>query len=321
MKNPRSEALPYFRTNEMMKSLDPSWASAENSMLNALVSRVEKIRLPDVSMHVEFGHVAVASPAQEVKDHLHTQMEIFRVESGQTTFFVADKPVRYRKGDVAMIPARTIHRWTNGKAASLFLAFMVSVEPASSQRSSLGYHIAGTLAAMNYRARHDEALMRALDGIWQETRGGRDDSLPICMGHLTVALTLLIRQLRDAAGYTMPHHSAALNERYVLAAQSYIRAHLSEELSVQRVADSVGVSARHLNRILSRGGLHSIGHCIERIRIEHALWLLRHGSYPIKTIAQLCGFRSTPYFSRVFRNHTGRPPSAIRHSIGKSASR
>jgi AraC-like DNA-binding protein len=312
VKKVRSDALPYFRTSEMMKSLDPSWASTENAVLSALVSRMGIIQLPDVSVQVEFGHVASATPRQEVRDHLHTQMEIFRVESGQTTFFVADKPVTYGKGDIAIIPARVIHRWTNGKAPSLFLGFMVTVEPASSQRSSLGYQLADAVAAVNYRANPDEMLSRALDGIWQEVRSGRDDSLHICVGHVTVALTLLVRQLREASGYTMPRNSAALNERYVMAAQAYIRTHLSEELSVQRVADAVGVSTRHLNRILSRAGLHSIGHCIERTRIDHAQWLLRHGNYPIKTIAQLCGFRGTPYFSRVFRNHTGRPPSAIR---------
>lgn len=51
---------------------------------------------------------------------------------------------------------------------------------------------------------------------------------------------------------------------------------------------------------------------IANARIEHAKGLLHSSDYPVKRIAELCGFCDTYFFSRQFRKKTGVCPSVYR---------
>jgi AraC-like DNA-binding protein/mannose-6-phosphate isomerase-like protein (cupin superfamily) len=305
---------PYIRTYQMTQVLEPLWARTENDMLADLVRRADPLRLPELSVRLDFAHIAAAKPRHEVGPHLHAQMELFRVEQGSATFFVENRKTILRKGDVGIMPARTIHRWNNGKSPVVFLGFTLTAEPLTDDRNSLGYRLPAAAAALNYRMNPDRAITRALDALVEELRAGRPDSVHACASHLNVAMTLSFRQLRSALDCALPAESVPRTERYVLAAQAYIRAHLSEPMSIQNIADSIGISARHLNRMFRQAGLGSIGQSIEKSRIEHAQWLLSRSNYAVKTIAKLCGYCDAPYFSRAFKNHTGQLPSAVRNS-------
>jgi len=307
---------PYIRTYQMTQVLEPAWAGAENDMLAELVRRMDVLRLPELSVRLDFAHIAAAKPRHEVGPHLHAQMELFRVESGSATFYVEERKTVLRKGDVGVMPARTIHRWNNANTPLVFLGFTLTAEPVSDDRTSLGYRIPAAAAALNYRLKPDPEITRALDALSEELAARRADSVHACASHLAVATTLSFRQLRDALKCSLPTETVPRAERYVLAAQAYIRAHLSEPMSIQNIADSIGISARHLNRMFGQAGLGSVGQSIEKSRIEHAQWLLKRSDYAVKTIAKLCGYCDAPYFSRAFKSHTGQLPSAVRNRAG-----
>ncbi len=54
---------------------------------------------------------------------------------------------------------------------------------------------------------------------------------------------------------------------------------------------------------------------LERLRISHALSLLRYTHQPIHVIAHKCGYRDANYFSRVIRKITSHPPKEFRGRI------
>lgn len=305
---------PYFRTIEMFQKLEPSWAKAENATLAAVVARMDTLRLPEMTVKLELAHIATAAAGHEVGAHLHAQAELFRVESGRVTFLVSGKKVVYRRGDIGILPSRTIHSWVNGSRNAVFLGTMFMAEPACGDRNSLGYRLAIVAEALGYRIKPDGEISRALDALWKEIQTPRIDSVNAGIAHLTTAFILSFRQLREALKHPIADEAEVLtlNERYVLAAQAYIRTHLSEQIRIQDVADVVGISGRHLNRMFQNAGLGCVGQCIEQARVEHAQWLLGRGNYSVKTVARLCGFNDAPYFSRVFKNVTGRLPSAVR---------
>ena len=54
-------------------------------------------------------------------------------------------------------------------------------------------------------------------------------------------------------------------------------------------------------------------------RLENAKWLLRNKAlFTISKIAMVSGFRSTPYFHRVFLRAEGVTPSEFRRKAGKT---
>ena len=43
--------------------------------------------------------------------------------------------------------------------------------------------------------------------------------------------------------------------------------------------------------------------------MEHAIALLTHGSRKIKVVAAQCGYISVSYFTKLFKDYTGRTPA------------
>jgi AraC-like DNA-binding protein/CheY-like chemotaxis protein len=105
-------------------------------------------------------------------------------------------------------------------------------------------------------------------------------------------------------------------QRYVAdrrAAEDYIERHLRDpQLSVNRVAEGVGVSERQLYRAFSETG-DSVAKVILDKRLDlSSRILITPGSPSIGEIATHCGFLSHAHFSRVFRDRFDATPAAIR---------
>lgn len=87
------------------------------------------------------------------------------------------------------------------------------------------------------------------------------------------------------------------------AARSYIERHLADpSLSASQVADSIGISPRHLSRVFAADGT-SVPRYILGRRLELARALLEKPaamSMTIAEIAHLCGFVSAAHFSNAF---------------------
>jgi len=62
----------------------------------------------------------------------------------------------------------------------------------------------------------------------------------------------------------------------------------------------------------------SFGEYIRKLRIEKAIQLLHAQKYSLTEIAYLTGFSDQSHFTRIFKKHTGKNPSAYKKSLPKS---
>lgn len=97
----------------------------------------------------------------------------------------------------------------------------------------------------------------------------------------------------------------------VFDVQNYIRQNLSDpNLSVQAIADSVGLSENYLGTLFKHQTGQTLHKMIVDLRIERAKYLLLN-KYRVPEVAQRCGFNSTGYFHSVFKKQTGSSPIAF----------
>lgn len=304
---------PYVRTPEMTRVLEAPAAARQNARVEAAVLKTGRVKLPDVALQPVFGHIAGARRGHRVGPHLHTAIELFRMERGTSNFVIQGQPVRFESGDIALIPARHIHEWACPSGAVEFLGFAVDLIPVSRDVLTLGHRVPQAAQALNYRIPRNPLIHGALDAFRSEIECGGEDAETVAATHLALVLALMARALRIAIASPVP---AAANvdrdERRVAAALAYIRAHLSEPMTVESVAMAAGVTRRHLNRLFARNGLRSIQAAIEQERIVHARWLLESTEHPVKSVGMLSGFSDAAYFCRVFRKVTGLAPSVAR---------
>ncbi|MEJ7678356.1 MAG: helix-turn-helix transcriptional regulator [Segetibacter sp.] len=69
--------------------------------------------------------------------------------------------------------------------------------------------------------------------------------------------------------------------------------------------------SKHFNNL-------SFGEYIRKLRIEKAIELMRQNKYSLTEVAYLTGFSDQSHFTRIFKQHTGKSPSAYKKQWEKS---
>ena len=102
---------------------------------------------------------------------------------------------------------------------------------------------------------------------------------------------------------------------YCYSASCYIRQHLnSHDLSVQSVADHIGIDRSHLYRVFQETLHQSVKSFILSARMQKARELLVHSGDRIGDVAASCGFEDTAYFIAQFKRAAGMTPLCYRRS-------
>jgi transcriptional regulator GlxA family with amidase domain len=100
----------------------------------------------------------------------------------------------------------------------------------------------------------------------------------------------------------------------VAAALRYIWDWLHYDLSVDQIADEVGLSASQLQRRFQKALGRSVVQELLRKRLDEARHLLRTTDLSIADIAPKLGFHSDSYLYRSFRSAYGMTPAQYRKS-------
>ncbi|MEU1273246.1 helix-turn-helix domain-containing protein [Streptomyces sp. NPDC005799] len=123
----------------------------------------------------------------------------------------------------------------------------------------------------------------------------------------------LVRTLAAPRMNGDPMPPATLSQLAV--AKDYVERHLTDPgLSAERVAEAIGVSARHLSRVFRPTGVSPARHILQR-RLDSACADLADPRLLHLTIADVAhrwGFASQPHFTRSFKNRFGHTPGESR---------
>ncbi|RON89042.1 AraC family transcriptional regulator [Pseudomonas fluorescens] len=88
-----------------------------------------------------------------------------------------------------------------------------------------------------------------------------------------------------------------------------MEANLEEPIDLDNLAEYVDLSRRQLERLFQKYLQCTPSRYYLRLRLIRARQLLKQTSLSIVELAYVCGFVSTPHFSKCYREHFGVPPS------------
>ena len=80
-------------------------------------------------------------------------------------------------------------------------------------------------------------------------------------------------------------------------------------------AEKLGYNAKYISRIFRQGAGVTFSEYLRDARIRHAIFLIEQGVSVVKNVAILSGYSDPLYFSNVFHQSVGVPPSEyiLRH--------
>jgi two-component system response regulator YesN len=123
-----------------------------------------------------------------------------------------------------------------------------------------------------------------------------------------------IAEERKQTNHNINEVSIMLNKgdksKYVMEAIDYVAIHYNDrKMSVDTIAESLGISGGHLSHIFKKETEYTIMSYITRYRIHTAMNLLCDCRYKVYEVAELVGYRDITYFSSMFKKMVGVSPS------------
>lgn len=103
---------------------------------------------------------------------------------------------------------------------------------------------------------------------------------------------------------------------HVRDVHDYVRAHLSEKITVSEIAQSCGLNASYLNTCYRAQTGESVSAAIRRMKIARAAELLDGTDHSLAEICAMLGYFDQSHFSRAFKAVTGMTPGVYRAQSG-----
>ncbi|MFC4598339.1 response regulator [Cohnella hongkongensis] len=91
----------------------------------------------------------------------------------------------------------------------------------------------------------------------------------------------------------------------------YIHEHYAENITIQSLSNELYISRYYLGQIFKKATGDSFNHYLTKVRIAKARAMILEGKLLIYEIAEKVGFKNVPYFSTLFKKHTGLNPTDL----------
>lgn len=102
------------------------------------------------------------------------------------------------------------------------------------------------------------------------------------------------------------------NSKHINACKEYVYSHIKERITIEDLADALGVSASYLSRLFKKEAGISVSAYIRKQKIDMAKNLLRFSDYSMIEIANRLSFSSQSHFIQQFREVEGITPKKYR---------
>jgi two-component system response regulator YesN len=143
---------------------------------------------------------------------------------------------------------------------------------------------------------------------------GFEEDIHVNVGQLDTAM-----QIKEAAKAQLIDLITRLREWrahgihfLLLQAKDYIDQHYDQAITLEEVANHIGISSYYLSRLFKDKFHVTFSEYVTSARLQRAKVFLLDGSMPLKEIALNIGYKDPNYFSRVFKKEIGLSPTDYR---------
>ena len=134
-------------------------------------------------------------------------------------------------------------------------------------------------------------------------------------GYVSECLALLYRIYADVQATKQKRYLPSPARQKMESARSTILEHYaSDTLSVASLAEEAGMSEVYFRKLFRGQYGISPAQFIVQVRLSEAKMLLQNSELSLEEIALQCGFSTSSYFCRTFKEHTEQTPSEYRKS-------
>ncbi|MBQ1366656.1 MAG: helix-turn-helix domain-containing protein [Firmicutes bacterium] len=250
---------------------------------------------------------------EEDKKRFHRFHELFVLTEGSCTVLIGQHMYRMQAGDIALIPARTLHK-TDYLDNGLHTKYVISLTKATA--AEIDYFLGEELTPLCLKAgmvtiptQRREAIYLLLDRMLYEYENQPPHAHSVtkaCLCELLISILRYRTQEEEKDGI--------IDERIerIQEVTRYLYDHQAEEITLPQLASHFAVSPSHLSRTFKDVTGFRLREYLIHLRIQRACDLLLSTTLSVTEIADRCGFNDSNYFGDAFRKAIGVSPRDYR---------
>ena len=272
--------------------------------------------MTQIDFHLQLNHNDSWSMSRL---HFHDYCEFLLPLTSPGNIFVNDQVYPLRRGTLYLIGENTLHRTI---ATGFHARYVLHISRNALFALSTPQTDFGQMARSSFlRADMSNEQMITLVERFQALERNKNDGNFGSDIHQSIALLNLLLQvapiLNTATAGEAIHNKDFLRVAPIL---NYIRDHLTEPLTLDKIAGKFFLSKHYLCRVFKSATGFSVMEYIIYSRVLRARQLLKEG-YSVQQAGELSGFSDNSHFIRTFGHLTGTSPGryAREHQGGDSA--
>ena len=250
----------------------------------------------------EIGELQALAPHTSSRSNLQSYL-FFTVLSGSGELVYDGKKYELKKGDMVFIDCRKPYshttdlnlwslRWCHFYGPTLSFVYEKYVERGGRP---------------TFRPEETASFLSTLDSLYKLASGSdyiRDMRINEELNRLC---TLLMEQ-----SWNPEEATTAPKKLSVVEVKEYLEQHYADKITLDELSKQFFINKYYLTRVFKEQFGQSITAYLTSLRITHAKQLLRFSEKSVEEIGLECGLGQLHYFSRVFKEVEGVPPSIYR---------
>lgn len=222
--------------------------------------------------------------------------ELYFITAGRSIFSVNGQTFTAKSGDVVYIPGNSLREARTFKEAPMH-TYAINFFWFHDNHDPLPFK------TVTENIITDEMLrnLQELDHIWSSKKS------MYTMRIRGLFLLILHRLLENYS-----HNAQTYLDPRIKKVVEHMTAHYAENIDIDTLALTVRLHPVYLGQLFKKNTGTTFKEYLNRIRVKHAEIMLSTGKYSVSEAAEQCGFHDISYFSKVFKNTKGYPPSVVK---------
>ena len=250
---------------------------------------------------------------QELDFHFHEFDKVVLLLAGRVDYIVEGRSYALKPWDVLLVRHHTIHKAVIDQSVP-YERIIIYLDGKYFGRSMPEAHLMDSFDQADRSGQHlltpsilqRQEIQRVLNAY---ESSAADEGVGASALRETFIIQLLIHISRMPASSVQPRENQY--DPKIRQVLSYINEHLSEELSVERLAEQAYLSKYHFMRLFKAQTGSTVHAYVRQKRLLHAARLIREGASVGKAAAD-SGFGDYSAFHRAFRESFGISPGSLK---------
>lgn len=276
----------------------------------------ETLQRGSIIFPAQYSLCNTVNPFYDLPLHWHDEFEIIHILSGQYKIFIADHEITMKQDDICIIPCKIIHGDGAEKLPSTFESVVFDIDLIRQNGYSPDTFISDIISSnifIDYIIpAKNTAILNIINQLFTALKEKKEGYDLVVSGYLIILFGLIKQEKLYTEKNILTGHKR-LRAEQVEAVLNQIRKYYYEDISLDDMASTAGLSPKYFCRLFKEMTNHSPVEYLNWVRINRACSMIRESTDKLQVIAENCGFNDFSYFIKIFRRYKGMTPFKYRN--------